>query len=135
MSDGIKGAVADVNEAVVKPVVDEVGKAIEEGVQSVVSGPPKASPQDPATQQTKQAEETKKKAWATHVIDWYKKIDEEQAKVRQAKQQELTQKQQEEQQKKEVKQFESLQQEKKKEQLTAVQLAARATEIKRGVGG
>ncbi len=136
MSDGIKGAVADtaqdISEGVVKPVRDEVGKAIEEGVQSVV-GTPKAL--DPAAQQQKQQDEQKRLAWARHVINWYKNIQNAQEKVRAEQLQKLQAKNAEEQQKKQVTQFEVLDKQKKRQEMSAAQIAARKTELKGGVGG
>lgn len=138
MNDGIKTgigqAVADVGEAVVKPVVDEVGKALEEGVSSVVSGP-KIKPQDPLVQQQKQAEEAKRLSWARYVIDWYRRLQASQEKVRTQEQQKLAQIKQEETQENQGKQFEVIEQKRKEQQMNAVQLAGRKTEIKRGVGG
>lgn len=139
MSDGIKSGIGqmavDVKEAVVKPVADEVGKAIEEGVQSVVSGPKIQDPQAQQKQQEKQAEEQKRKAWALRVIEWNKKIDEEQKKVRDQNQQKIVQAQQEEKEKQKVHQFQVMEQQKKDQQLTETQRAARKTELKGGVGG
>lgn len=138
MADGIKGALAqaasDIGEAIVQPVTDEVGKAIEEGTQSVVNTP-STKPLDPVAQQAKQMEEQKKKAWAMRVIEWYKKIQEEQQKVHRMKQQEGQQKKQEEDEKQKVKQYQVIEQQKKAQQLTEVQKAARKTELKGGVGG
>lgn len=136
MSDGIKGAVADtvadISEGVVKPVRDEVGKAIEEGVQSVVSGPKTL---DPAVQQKKQQDEQKRVAWARHVIAWYKNIQNAQEKVRAEELQKLQAKQSKEQDKKQVEQVDVLEQQKKRQEMSAAQLAARKTELKGGVGG
>lgn len=136
MSDGIKAgigqAVADIGETVIKPVVDEVGKAIEEGVQSVVGS---SAPQDPQTQQQKQAEEQKRKQWAMHVIDWHKNLQASQQQVRMQKQQAQQAKQQEEvHEKQQVKQFKIIQNQKRAE-MNAAQVAERHTEIKKGVGG
>jgi len=66
MSDGAKGNVgqliADIGEAVVKPVVDEVGKAIEEGGQSIAgTGQFSSNPSSPQEQQKKKLEEQKRK--------------------------------------------------------------------------
>lgn len=129
----LKQAAVDVNEAAVKPVVDEVGKAIEEGVQSTVTGP---KPLDPAMQQQKRVDEQKRKDWAVHVINWNKQIQQEQQKVRGSKQQEQMQKSQEESEKQKVKQFKLVEKQQKQQvQMNTAQLAARKAEIKRGVGG
>lgn len=136
MSDGFKSAVgqigADMQEAVIKPVSDEVGKSIEQGVQSVVSGPP---PVDPVSQQKKQEENQKKLAWAQKVIGWYKHMDDSQKKVRQEQQQKTQFEEQKEQQDKQVKQYKAVEKQQKGQQLTSVQQAARKTEIRGGVGG
>lgn len=130
----IKQAVADIGEAVVKPVTDEVGKAIEEGAQSVAGGQ-QAKQLDPAVQQAKAVEEQKRRAWAVHVIEWNKKIQEEQQKVRQGQKQEEMQKSQQEAETQKVKQLQVVQQQQKQAQLTEAQKAARRTELKGGVGG
>ena len=131
MKSGLSQAAADVKEAVVKPVVDEVGKAIEQGVQSVVN--PQAL--DPAVQEKKRLEEKAKIQQLYKRIEWYKNIEDAQAKVRQDQKQKEQAKIQEEQQKKEVKQFKVLEEQKKKQEMTQVQREARRTEIKGGVGG
>ena len=139
MSNGIKTGigqvVADVGEAVVKPVVQEVGKAIEEGVQSVVSGPQPQQSQQHQPPVEKQADEAKRLAWAKHVIEWNKNLQEAQAKVRQEEQQKMAQQKQEATQEKQVEQSEAIEQKRRTQQMNAAQLAGRKTEIKRGVGG
>lgn len=140
MSDGAKSgvgqAVADISEAVIKPVTDEVGKAIEEGAQAVTgTGTHQAKPIDPAEQKRKQEEEIKKKQWAMNVISWNQQLDSAQQKVRQEGKQKEQQRNQAEDEKKKVKQFEVIQQEKKSQQMTALQRESRKTEIKGGVGG
>lgn len=137
MADGgiggnIKNVVSEVTEAVVKPVTDEVGKALEAGVQSVVASPQK--PPDPKEQQKKQEEEQKRKQWALQVIDWNKRLQEAQAQVRQTQKQEETQKRQEEQQGQQVKQVKLVEKREKQKNL-AVELSERKTEQRKGVGG
>lgn len=138
MSDGIKGAVqqiiADAGEAVVKPVVDEVGKALEEGASAVIQGP-NAQTVDPLAQQKKQEEEVKKIARAKYVIEWNEKIVQEQAKVREENKQKEGVRLKEDEEKKKVSQYKVMEQQQKKEQLTQAQLEARKAEIKRGMGG
>ena len=138
MSDGMKSgigqAVADIHEAVIRPVTDEVGKAIEEGAQSVV-GAPTQKPVDPVEQQKKQEEDLKKKQWAMNVINWNKNLESAQQKVRQEEKQKEQQRKQEEEEQKKVKQYEVIQQQKKSQQMTALQKESRKTEIKGGVGG
>lgn len=126
----LKQAAVDVGEAVVKPVSDEVGKAIEQGAQSTFTGPQI----DPALQQQKQVEDQKKKAWAIKVIEWNKNLQAAQAKVRQeAQQKTLQQKQEEDSQKQKVQQYKVIEQQ-KKQQVMAVQQAQTRTEVKRGGG-
>ncbi len=143
MSDGIKAgigqAVKDVGEAVVKPVADEVGKAIEEGVQSVVSGP-KTNPPigrqiDPVAQQKRHEDEAKRKTWAEHVINWNQQIQTSQDKVRQEEKQKLQAKKQEDQQKQEVKQYKAIEAQKKDQQITAIRREQTKTERKGGLVG
>lgn len=133
----IGGAVADVSEAVVKPAVDELGKAIEEGVQSVVVGP-KANPPaggDPAAQQKKTEDEGKRRAWAQHVINWNQQIQTSQDKARREEIQKTAQKKQEEEDKKKVKQYRAMEEQKKSQQITAIQREQTKAERKGGVGG
>lgn len=126
----LKQAAVDVGEAVVKPVSDEVGKAIEQGAQATFTGPQI----DPALQQQKQVEDQKKKAWAIKVIEWNKNLQAAQAKVRQeAQQKTLQQKQEEDSQKQKVQQYKVIEQQ-KKQQVMAVQQAQTRTEVKRGGG-
>jgi hypothetical protein len=136
MADGIKGALAslpsDVVEAVVKPVTDEIGKAIEEGVTAVVQGPQAVKSLNPQVQAQKKADEDKRRQWALRVIDWNKKLSEDQSKVQMQKQQQKVQDDQQKKQEDQVKQFKVEQ--KKKE--TPAELQARNTsETRKGVGG
>lgn len=134
MSDGVKNiagqVIADVGEAVVTPVKDELGKAIEEGASTTFGIPINI---DPLAQQKKREEEEKGKQQAEKVIDWYQKIDQAQAKVRQEKMEELQKKQQEENQQKQAKQYQVIQRQKQLPQ--AVAEAQRKTEVKKGIGG
>ena len=147
MSDGggIKTGVgqfaADTGEAIVEPVKDAFGEAIEQGVQAIIPGPQQA-PQDPQAAQKfqqeqaqKQEENQAKRQWAEAIIARYRKTDDEQAAVRMKQKQEDNMKQQEEQQEKQEKGFELQKQEQKSADLTAIQQAARRTEIKGGLGG
>lgn len=138
MADGIGGALkqtaTDIGEAIVKPVTDEVGKAIEEGAQQV-TGSSQVKPLDPVVQQAKLVEDQKKRAWAIRVIEWNKKLQEEQQKVRQQNFQQDAGKKQEDQEKKKIKQFQIVEKQQKQMQMDATQKAARKTEMKGGVGG
>jgi hypothetical protein len=147
MSDGggIKGAIGqiaqDTGEALTDTVKDAVGEAIEEGTQSVISGP-KVQPQDPQAAALKQQEQVKrdeenqkKKQWAEGVVARYQKIEEEQAQVRMQKNQEEQKKEQETEQEKQEEMIDLQQKNQKSEDMTAIQQAARKTETKGGVGG
>lgn len=146
MSDGggIKGAIRQLTQATQdsgEAIKDEVGEAIEQGAQAVITSP-KPQPQDPQALQRQQEEQAKrdeedqkKKQWAEATVVRYQKIEEEQAAVRMKKKQEEQAKQQEEQQEQQEEQFELQKQNQKSADMTAIQQAARRTEIKGGVGG
>lgn len=145
MSNGIKAGIGqfaqDVGEALVEPVKDQVGEALEQGTQAVVSSSQQTpqTPQDAQKQQAdqakKQEENTKKLQWAQATIARYQKIEEEIAQIRMKKKQADQAKKQEEQQIKQEKGFELQQQAQKSADLTALQRAKARTEIKGGVGG
>ena len=121
-----------INQSVVKPITDEVGKAIEAGIQSVVGGST-VTPQD---KQKKNLEDQQKIAQWRWRLQKLKELEEAQTKVREEqKQKQLMVLQQEEQAKKdktEVKEFEVFK--KQKEVNPEIQAKGKA-EIKRGVGG
>lgn len=127
----IGGTFEDVGEAVVKPVIDEVGKALETGVRSVVQGPPSLDPK----QQAKKEEERQKKiaAWRWKIAQ-QSRLAEVQRKVREEAKQKEVQRVQEYQAVKEKKQTEDLESFKKKQDINLAK-AQRKTEIKGGVGG
>ncbi|MDO8498167.1 MAG: hypothetical protein Q7S44_00010 [bacterium] len=139
MSDGgrsgIGQMVGEIQEAVVKPVVDEVGKAIEEGAQAVAGTGQFAVKVDPQAEQKKKTDEAQRKQWALRVIEWNKKLQEAQARVRQEQQQKEMGKRNEEEEKKKVKQFETFEKQQKRQQVQQVAEAQRKTEIRKGVGG
>lgn len=126
----IGGTFEDLNEAVVKPVTDEVGKALEQGVQTVISGPKQT--QNPQNPQAKQAETQAKLAESRRKIKWWQDLEEAQRRVRDQEKQKIVQKQSlDSARDKQIKQFEIV---KQKENL-ALNRAQRKTEIKGGVGG
>lgn len=140
MSDGVKSAVgqlaADISEAVIKPISDEVGRALEQGAQSVVGATPnQPDPLEEQKKQQKQMEEQKKKQWALRVIEWNKQLEANQQKLKQEARQKESQKKQEESEKQKVKQFKVMEKQKKAQEMTVAQVAERRTEIKKGVGG
>ena len=136
MSDGVKGAMQNIGEAVVKPVVDEVGKAIEVGVQSVLNRQPvqqSTTPQiDPLQQQQIKTTEQIGLVDARRKIKYWQDLGNAQAKVREDQKKKEQERLQEDPQKKKIKQFEI--QEKKKENI-ALQQAKTKTEVRKGVGG
>ncbi len=126
MNDGgVRGAVA---EAVIKPVKDEIGQAIEVGVQSVTG-------KTPTPQQTlqKQQEDQKKMADVQRRLQWWKNIEAQQKGLSMQKKQEDLQKKSDQKQEQKVKQFEIVQKERSLE--TAVKQAQTKTEIKGRLGG
>ncbi len=143
MADSGKGSIGgtfeDIGEAVVKPVVDEVGKMVEIGAQSV--GVPKANPdprQNPGQNQptsdiaTKQVEEQQKIARWRFWLNRQKQLSNEQKRVRDETKQKETQRLQVETEEKKIKQFEIVKKEKKNQVLAQQQ---RKTEIRGGIGG
>ena len=126
----IGGTFEDVNDALVKPAADVVGKAIEAGVQAVVAGAKQLTPQQ---LQQKQTDKTNQLQEERRKIAWWRNLDEAQKKVREAEKQKQMQKVQvTQQQQQQVKQFENVQ--KQKEDLN-LQRAKTKTEIRLGVGG
>ncbi|MDD2823435.1 MAG: hypothetical protein PHQ59_05145 [Candidatus Daviesbacteria bacterium] len=147
MSDGqgIKAGIGqfaqDVGEALVEPVKDQVGQAIEEGVTAVASTP-KPPPQDPqvlrqqqADQVKRQQEDAAKLQEAQQTIARYEKIEEEIAQVRLQKKQEEETKEQEEQVEKQEEMQDLQEKNQKSADITALERAERKTESKSGVGG
>lgn len=123
-----------VQEAVAAPVIQEAQQAATVGMEQIAGT--SSQPQDPQALQQKKEDEQKRKIWALRVIDWYKRLQEEQAKVRQQKQQEQMAKQQSENQGREVKQFKIFQQKQQKRQLLSdLERKARSKELRGGIGG
>ena len=131
-----------INQSVVKPVTDEVGKAIEAGIQSVVGGqsvdPQQKSFDSAQDKQQKNLEDQEKIAEWRWKLQKLKELEEAQRKVREEEKQkslDYAQDKQEEQDKKEkteVKKFEVF----KKQKEVNPEIAAKGkAEIKRGVGG
>lgn len=132
MTDGSGGFKQAVAETLAKPVIDEVGKAIEQGVQSVVGG----QKLDPAVQQQKRAEEQRKRQEVLRRIEWFKKLEVGHQQFAQQKKQKEQQKLQEEQQKKQNVQQKAFEQQQKQQQVAvATRNAQTRTETKKGVGG
>lgn len=143
-NSGIKQALGqiaqDTGEAIVDPLKDEVGQALEQAA-PIITGP-KVLPQDPQAlvhqkeeQRKRDEENKKKKQWAEAIVERYKKIEEEQAAVRMKQKQAEEKKKQEENQEEQKKMSELKEQQQKSADLTVLEQAARKTEIKGGVGG
>ncbi len=146
MSDGSGGGALSkigglVSEAVVKPVQDEVGLALETAISSITGqGAMVTTPTDPnqaaktqqeQTQRTQQEEQ--KKANIRSYIQNLQTDEQRFTTQKQKDTQQKYQKQQEEQQEKQVKQFEVM---KKQERAQSINLAAaKNKEIKGGIGG
>lgn len=128
MADG-SGLKGFVTESLVKPVVDEVGKALEVGVQSVTG----TGSMDPATQQKKQEEDAKRKDWALKVIAWNRKLDDDARRVRMEKQQQEQQRLQVQTQEEQAKKQQIVV--KKQQQAQVVREAQTRSEVRKGVGG
>lgn len=121
-----------VAEAVVKPVADEVGKAIEEGITSIIQGPQAVKTLNPQVQAKKKVDEDKRRQWALKVIDWNRKLSEDQSKVKMQNQQKQSQEEQKKKQEEQVKQFKV---EQKKKEIPAALAARNTSETRKGVGG
>ena len=131
-SGNIIGKFADELEQPVKEageeIKDSVGEAIEQGVQSVVG--PQLTPQQ--IQQRKQEDQVRL-AEARRKLNFYKKLDEEQNKVRMENKQKEQQRLQDQKQEKQVEEVKK--EEKKKQPINAAIAYAGKVEIKRGEGG
>ena len=137
MSGKVVSSIKAVGEAVVKPVVDEVGQALEQGLKAVVVGS-KQQTTNPVTQQQldqRKVDAQKKEAEAKWIIDQYKKQEDEVNKIRQQKTQQMQAKQQEDQKVKEVKQFEIVQNKKETKAQEIQQKVSAEKRMSKGVGG
>lgn len=113
---------------VVEEAKDQVGQAIEHGIQSVVG-----TQLTPQQLQQKQLDEQKQLAETRRKIEWYKKIELEQKKVREElKQKEAARLKQQEEEKKVA---HIKKEEKKKQPINPATFYAGKVEFKRGVGG
>lgn len=130
-------AIKTVGEAIVKPVTDEVGQDLEQGAKAVISGPQQNLQTPLSSQQIQQtrANEQKIQSDARWIIDKYKKVADEQARVREQEKQKLQANKQEESKTKEVKQFEVVQKKKETQAQQAQQRSAAEKRIGKGVGG
>lgn len=123
----VGGTFEDINEAVVKPVISEVGQMIETGVKTSMG----YNPPDPNEQKKKETDRQKKIAEWRWRLSQQNKLAEAQRKVRDEEKLKKLQKAQVENQESQTSQLEVA---KKKENL-AVRQAQTKTEIRGGVGG
>lgn len=128
MADGgTKGAFV---EAVVKPVADEIGKALEQGAQAIAG-------KTPTTQQIqqKQMQDQKDIADTQRKIDYWKQIAQAQAQVRQVKKQEDVEKNQEKKEEAKIKQYEIVEKKQDSEQREDMARTQGERRAGRGMGG
>lgn len=116
---------------VVKPVVDEVGKMVEVGAQSITGS---AQSQDPQAEANKKVEEQRK---IQNIKNFLTQLQVNEQKLKQQRAAEQQKKMQEEQEASQTKQAKKQQEEQKKQanQNQAIIEKQRATEIRKGVGG
>lgn len=119
------------NEALVKPVKDEVGKALEEGIQSTTGVKINPVPQDPQEEAKKKTEEAQKRQRVMQFLSQYRTDEQFFRQKKQEEEQKKQQENQDDQQKMQVKQFEV---QRRQESLAVTQAKTRA-ETKGGVGG
>lgn len=139
VKQAVIGAIQDTNEALIKPIRDEVGQALEQGVKAVVVGPPTVQQQH-ITQQQIQHNEAKRQvdlAEARRKVDFWRRIDQEQQVVRQKRTQELMQKNQVKQQEEKVKQIKIVKKTEKKNiaKDAAIKASQAESKVGKGVGG
>lgn len=126
----IGGTFEDIGEAVVKPVIAEVGHMIETGLQTKTPSPQKPKSQTPSDPKSSQVDQTKMLE-ARRKIKYWKDLSDAQRKIREEAKQRQFQKTQVVEQESQVKDLEVI---KKKEDF-ALKMAQRKTEIRGGVGG
>ena len=124
-----RGAVQTANETLVKPVQDEVGKMVEEGVSSVLGN--SAQKVDPQEEAKKQAEEQKRRRTLMQFFDQFKADKQALNQAQIIKQQAEQKTHQEETRKYQVQQFEV----QEKQKSIAVTQAQTSRERKGGVSG
>lgn len=113
---------------VVRDVKDDFGEMIEQGIQSVAG-----TTLTPQQIQQKQQDEQKKLAETRRKIDWYRKIESEQKKIREEFKQKEAARLKQQQEEKKVAQIKK--EEKKKQPVNPATYFAGKVEFKRGVGG
>lgn len=134
-----------VNQSVVRPISDEVGKAVEAGIQSVVGGQAHTTQKQSfdtstslsARDRQSRLEDQKKIAQWRWRLQKLKELEEAQRRIREdeKRKQLLRQQEEEEQTKKEKKQIKQFDMFKKQKEVNPEIAAKGKAEIKRGVGG
>ncbi len=139
-SSGFRNLAKDFSEAVINPVKDEIGKAVESGVQSVAPFPkPKTqNPQDPKSQQQaameQKKEEMKKIRNVKLFLNRYTGQEQRERQLREQRKQMYQQQDQQQKQKDQrIKDFNIG--ERKKEENLAVKNLKLARETRKGIGG
>lgn len=128
----IGGTFEDIGEAVVQPMKDGVGQALEQGAQTTTN----TSPITPQQKQKTQTEVQGRLVEARRKIDWWKKLAQEQQKVRdQQKQEELQRLQNQQNTTQQAQQNVQFEQSKKQQQLhPSISQKQTAAENKNKVG-
>jgi hypothetical protein len=123
----------EVTTAVIEPIKDQVGEAIEAGVQSVIA----AKPITPQQKQQKKQEEQKGLIEARRKIAWWQNLSADQQKVREEEKQRIEmKKQQEEQVEQQKAQSEQVKEQNKAAEVNpALAAATNKSETKKGLGG
>lgn len=137
MADGVGKAIGQIpqalNEAIVTPLKDEVGKALELGGQSVGLIP---SPiKDPAEEAKRKVEEEKKKQNIKVFLQQYQADQQRLQAQKQQLEKEKMQKPEEEKQKKQIKQFETFEKNKKSSEINPQGQGRPEIKLGKGVGG
>lgn len=139
VKQAIIGAIQDSNEALVKPIRDEVGQALEQGIKTVIAGPPNAQQQQ-VSQQQKMQNEAKRQTDLTEArrkVAFWTRIDQEQKAVRQKQTQEQAQKNQVKHEETKIKQVEVMKKQEKKNIAKDAAIKTSQAELKagKGIGG
>ncbi len=128
-------------ETLMKPVTDEIGQALEQGISDTfnIPKPQQSNPADQQKQQLEKAAKDQKVQQKIQQLNWYidrnRKVEEEVKQVREAREQLWKQKQEEERQKAQVKPLEELEKTRKPQKFDVLAAAKAKAETRRGVGG
>lgn len=125
------GTFEDIGDAVVKPFVDQVGKALEEGGSTIIHPTPKpVQSQTPQKNPQVQLQEDRNKT--ASIRQWFSNLNQDLKRIRDERKQKEAQKAQEENKTVEIKQFEIA---KKQQKNVALEQATKKTETKGTIGG